>query len=242
LERPVTDGNQAVTVFMQFELSNLFCRHVVASFDKQVRLSELVGDFHWHLNLASGLLSFADRYKWHVQILGTESDATHTWLWAWADEASNIPSQLLGSALTLRLLGEHYRIPELSEPQFPLGEIDGHFLAIIASGVCRANAYYRCPFDDGAAFLLIKDDGFPRFSELPLNRIASVFPQAISCLDIHDHRLAFAGYLEYYGLPLEEKGSKVIVKENGEPVFTAAFDELNRLTNLEATLNRRQRQ
>ena len=33
---------------------------------------------------------------------------------------------------------------------------------MIASGVCDADAYYRGPYEGGAAFLLIKDERFPR--------------------------------------------------------------------------------
>ena len=224
---------------MHFDTAKLFFRNAVASFGKELHLAELVSHSNWHFNMASGLLSFGGEYDWRVQILGTEADNSQTWLWAWANEASGIPISLLGSALTLRMLGEANGIPELAESEVPLGEVNGHILAMIASGVCRADAYYRCPYEGGAAFLLIKDENFPRCTEHPLARIASVFPQAISSLDISDHRLAFLGYLEYYGLVFEEEGNRIVVEEEGEQVLTAAFDELNRLTNLDANIKPR---
>lgn len=112
----------------------------------------------------------------------------------------------------------------------------GHVLAMIASGVCRADAYYRCTYEGGAAFVLIMDENFPKCTDPPLQRIATVFPQAIALLEIPDHKLALAGYLDHYGLRHEQDGDKIVVKENGEPVLTATFDERNRLTNLETTL------
>lgn len=142
---------------MQSALPDLFCRRAAVSFGKQLHLAELVGESGWHFDMPSGLLSFDEQYRWQVQVLGTEAEDSKVWLWAWANERSNIPTRLLGSALTLRMLGESHGIPGLAEPQVPISEINGHTLAMIASVVCRADAYYRCPYEGGAAYLLIKD-------------------------------------------------------------------------------------
>jgi hypothetical protein len=138
----------------------LFSRYIAVSFGKQLHLAELVGSSNWHFDLSSGLLSFGNEYRWQVQVLGSEAEESQTWLWAWANEASGIPTALLGSALTLRMLGESHGIAELVEPEVPFGEVNGHLLAMIGSGVCRADAYYRCPYQGGAAFVLIKDENF----------------------------------------------------------------------------------
>ena len=220
---------------MEFALV-CYSHHAAASFDKQLHLAELVEGLDWHLDLATGILSFGDRYAWQVQLLGTESEETQTWLWAWANEASNIPPSLLQAALQLKALGEEQQIPELATPMFPLDGIDGHFLAMLASGVCQADAYYRCPYDGGAAFLLIQDENFPKNTEPPLQRIASVFPQAIASIEIANHRQALAGYLEHYGLVGETEGDTLVVKEDGEAVLTAAFDEQDRLAKLDVSI------
>jgi hypothetical protein len=188
---------------MHAELMRLYLRHAASSFDKQLHLSQVVGSCEWQLDLGSGQLSFGNQYHWQAQVLGTEAEESNTWLWAWANQASQIPPQVLGAALTLRLLGEHRQIPALTEPQVLLDDFDGHFLAMIGSGICRASAYYRAPYEGGAAYLLIKDDAFPLCSDAPVARIASVFPQAISSLEIPDHKVAFIGYLEFYGLTFD---------------------------------------
>jgi hypothetical protein len=217
-------------------LRNLFYQHAAASFGKQLHLAELVGEEDWHFNMASGLLSFGQHLHFHAQVLGTESFENSTWLWAWANEGSKIPFSLLKAALQMKALGEEQQIAELTTPMFQLGDIDGHTLALLASGVCQANAYYRCPYEGGAAFVLIQDESFPKPTEPPLVRIASVFPEAISAIEIPDHRLALMGHLDHYGLAYEEEAGKVLVKENGEAVLTAEFDELNRLTQLNVTV------
>lgn len=222
---------------MRSNLPALHLRSAVASYDQQIHLADLLGNEPWHLDLNTGLLSFDNQYRWPAQLLGTESEVSGTWLWAWANDASNIPAHLLVACLVLKAYGEQNDIPELTTPQLPLDQIDGHALALLASDLCEANAYYRCPYEGGALYVLIMDDNFPKCTEPPLQRVATVFPQAIAVLDIPDHRLAFTSYLDWYKLAHESDGNRVIVRESGEPVLTATFDEHNRLTHLEATLN-----
>lgn len=217
-------------------MTSVFVKYTLASCGKQLHFSEMIGDEDWNYDLAAGLLSFGNKCLWHAQLLGTESDATGTWLWAWANTESNIPTHLLVASLALKAYGELHGHAELTTPQVPLNHVDGHTLALLASGVCEADAYYRCPYEGGALFVLIKDDTFPKCQDPPLQRIATVFPQAIASLDIPDHKLALAGYLDSYTLGYEQDGDKIVVKENGEAVLTAMFDEQNRLTNLEVRL------
>lgn len=212
---------------------------LVYSLDKQIQLADLISELPWHFDTATGLLSFGPRQHWQSQLLGTVSQASNTWLWAWANTASNIPAHLLIASFALKAYGEQHGIPELTTPQLPLDQIDGHTLALLASGICEANAYYRCPYEGGALFVLIMDETFPKCTDPPLQRIATVFPQAIASLEIPDHQLALRGYLDSYGLAHEVVGNQIVVKEGGEPVLTATFDEQNRLTNLEVRLEGR---
>lgn len=118
--------------------------HVPASLDKQVYFSDLIGNPDWHLDIASGLITYGTMSPWHAQLLGTESEASGTWLWAWANTESNIPAHLLTASLALKAYGEQHGIPELATPEVPLDQVEGHTLALLASGICEANAYYRC--------------------------------------------------------------------------------------------------
>jgi len=216
--------------------STLFHRHVAASFDKQLHLVDLVGELNWSFKRSTGRLSFGDRFHWHVHILGTEAYDSNTWLWAWANEASNLPAELIQAALAMKELGERQQIPEFTTAQLPLGDINGHALSLIASGVCNANGYYRGPYTGGAAFFMIQDANFPKQDTLPLARIPAVFPQVISALEIPNHKLAFLGYLQHYGLDGVQEEDRVVVKASGQPVLTAVFDAQNRLTQLEGTI------
>ncbi len=210
-------------------------QQAILSLRRQLHLADLIGERSWHFD--TGQLSFGNDLHWQAEILGTESDATNTWLWSWANTGSNLPAALIESSLQMKQLGEQENIREFIEPQLPLtDEINGHVLSMIASGVCDANAYYRAPYEGGAAFLLIKDPEFPRCKEHPLARIATVFPQAIAAFSINDHKLALTSYLEQCGIAYESSDQAVVVKEGIDPVLTALFDDNKRLVKLEAAL------
>jgi hypothetical protein len=221
---------------MNRQLADLYHRHAVASFDKQLHLSELVAELDWHFEMATGRLAFGQRFCWRVQLLGTESTATQTWLWAWANRESRIPPNLLRSVQFVKAMGDLLNLAELTEPDFSLGETDGHFLAALCCGVCQASAYYRLPYEGGALFVLVVDEDFPRRMEPVLARMVTVFPQALQSLPLHDHRTAWDGYLRFYGLQSTEAGEEIRTGTEGEGTLIASFDDKRRLLRLEGTI------
>jgi hypothetical protein len=222
---------------MNPKLLAAFDQHAAATFDKQSCLNELVGELDWQFEMDSGLLSFGDRHQWQAQILGTQSDESGTWLWAWANEASGIPENLLVAANALRKLGTAKGIAELTEAQLPADEYDGHFWSILATGVCKADAYYRGPYEGGAVFLLIEDPAFDRQVDNPLLRFATIMPQAVSAYPISNHKRAVAGYADFLGLTAEAQGDTVVVADGSGNQLTAEFDGQNRLTKLAGELS-----
>ena len=62
--------------------------HLRVAFDRQLLLADLIGDRPWTYDLQSGTLTFGDRFAWHAEILGNESEEGGTLLWAWANEAA----------------------------------------------------------------------------------------------------------------------------------------------------------
>lgn len=216
-------------------LINYYVAHV---FDAQLRLATLIGGADWTLDPTTGLLSFGTQYQWCSQLLGTDSESSHTWRWAWADTGRDTPDHLLTAGRALKAYGEQHGIPELSAPELPHDQIDGHALALLASGLCDANAYFHCPSESGSRFVLIMDEDFPSCPDSPLQRLATVFPQAIASLYIPDHRLALVGYLDLHDLAYRQEGDTVVVTGNDESVLTATFDDQRRLSVLEITPSR----
>lgn len=66
---------------------SLFNNHLPFAFDRQSLLADLIGDLPWAYDLQTGKLSFGDRFAWQVEVLGTESEESGTWLWATGDTA-----------------------------------------------------------------------------------------------------------------------------------------------------------
>ena len=137
-------------------LQNSYNSSAFASLDKQVRLEELHGGQAWGFDMSEGLLRFGEDESvgYKIQILGTEDLANEEWMWGWANEASGIPEHLLAAGQTLKMLGEKHDIEELITPRFANSPINGETLAMLGLGICRANAYYPCPYNEGKGVLL----------------------------------------------------------------------------------------
>src|SRR5437879_1368889 len=105
-----------------------------SSWIKQLHLSNLIHELpDWHMDVVTGTLSFGDEVQWTTQILGTESHGNNTWLWAWANTASNLPPALIRASLQMKQFGQQQKISELTEPQLSLSDaLNGHVLSMIA--------------------------------------------------------------------------------------------------------------
>jgi hypothetical protein len=215
-------------------LEDLFHRHAAASFDKQLHLGDLLGDLPWRFDLPSGRLSFGNRFHFPTQLVGTEGEGDQTWLWAWANSESGIPESHLQASRKIRQLGEERKIREFTEACIPLARAKGHVLAMIASGVCGAAAYYRGPYEGGALFMLIPEGAFERKIAHPVLRITTVFPQLIMSFEL-DHRKAFLGYLEFYRMEVEERARQVIAQAPSGERLTADFDGKGRLAGIKTS-------
>ena len=174
----------------------------------------MLGKARWSFALDEGVLAFTQPHQaplqLGVQLLGTESAETHTWLWSWANEDSGIPKRLLKSAQDLRAFGEREGVPELHAPQLPLSaQINGGRMAAIACGVVRAACFFRVAYPGGLLFMLIKDATYKRSVMHPLRRIAQVFPRFVAQNEVADQRAAFIHYLQFYRLKVEEERSRV---------------------------------
>lgn len=202
-------------------------RYALLSLEKQDKLESLIGEHLHELDLDAGMIRF-DTYQCSVQVIGTESDNTLTWLWAWADEQAELPANLIQSAIQLRIWGAEASVPEFTMPSVDLNGADGHAIAMIASEVCKASCYYRDGYEGGAVFFLVFDktiDSQPSFDRRRvLIRLADLF----SRYDLN-HRNVVLSYLSAKGLsPVEQQGTISCELESGERLI-AEFDDAGNL-------------
>lgn len=219
------------------DLDGLFEDHVASSYEKQEHLAQVIGEHAWEFEMASGTLTFKQReasLETGVQLLGTQSFLTNTWLWAWGNEESEIPEDLLGAADHLREVGERDGIRSLIEPELSIDENDGHRLAMIACGMLQLPGYYRGPYGDGAAFFLIQEAEWAiEQVQRPALRVATVFPQVLTAFEINDHARALRGHLRYHDAEIaEERRERVAARFPHGEVLLALFDAYGRLKEL----------
>jgi hypothetical protein len=224
---------------------NLFLKHGAAAYDKQIYLQAQFGKTGWGFDLNSGVLAFRPPHEQplqlSVQVLGTESDDTHTWLWSWAND-SQIPPDLITSALQLRQLGEVEHIAQFTNPELAITpQVNSACISLVASGILRASAYFRAPYPRGAMYLLIKDPKYKRSVTRPIPRVVKAFPLFLAKHHVADQRAAFMAYLKFYHLKVREEGNAVIatgpaprsLHGEGEPdQLVAEFDARSRLVSL----------
>ena len=225
---------------MSPEFEDAFVRCAATAFEKQLMLNSIVGERAWEFDADSGKITFLPQsagdepLAFDVQILGSASQQSSTWRWAWANES--VSENLASDSL---LLSERTTIPEFKVPQLPIdfNASDDHRIAmtsvVLLSHLSGADAYYRGPYEGGAGFFILRD---PRLELGPIDaiRISMVFPQVISNLTITNHRAAFLSYLEERRVPAQEHNDEVQVTI-GNSSLNARFDNLNRLADIQVT-------
>jgi hypothetical protein len=231
-------------------LQSMFEEHAAATMDKEACLAEFTKSIRYDLNLEAGTITYRlpkSRLGWlaqltggrlgvraqvfPVQILGTESYVSNTWQWAWGNCESNFPPRLLQAALKMRDYGSTHEIRELTEPELELvgsfcasasGNVTiGHYLSLIATGFCQADAYFRAPYHNGAAYLLIM--AAPPVRERAKNYVTAGFMDLIREFPC-DHRQAFLGYMRSKGLACTWNGRELHCVSD-ELLLLADFDE-----------------
>jgi hypothetical protein len=223
---------------MKHSLSDLFHQCVALGWEKQRRLVDFLGNTPWLFDKMKGTLQFGPLCTLPVQIIGTESQSSGSWLWAWANEASGIPGSLLASAERLRVLGEAQEISVLTLPQFSkTEEVNGETLSLIASVLAKADGYYRCPYPQGAMYVLVFKVPFPAAKNIDPTTIVTVFLEMIGRYKV-DHYKAFLAYLEQHGLSYSPSGKGVLVRFPGGGMVEADFDENARLLNFRSVNKR----
>ena len=197
--------------------------------EKQFAFGDVIGGNSWNADLQAGTISFGPTLTFNVEVLGTFSHSSETWLWAWANKQLELSDGLLRQALQLKAYGETHGIDLLRNATFGFSVNELHIIGIIASGMFSTGGYYIADYGQGA--MLVTIAGGPH--QQPTNshhKVAVVFPQLISQFEL-DHKRAFKAYLIAKGFTVSESGNTVTGAKDGKTI-SGEFDELSRLTRL----------
>lgn len=200
------------------------------AFDKQIDLGEVIGDNNWNVDMTNEEISFGANLVFPIQVLGTFSHSSETWLWAWANSKSGLSDNITQQAQQLKKYGEENKIDLLRNSQFDATKNDLHLIGLIASGMFNSSGYYIADYGQGSMVVTIKSHRVDKIQKDNHLRILTVFPQLISQFDMN-HYFALKNYLIYKGYSISKKGTNITATKNGNTI-TAEFDEQSRLTKL----------
>lgn len=109
--------------------------------------------------------------------------------------------------------GKANDVPELVDAKLSLDGNTGfgHQIAMVATGISNANAYYLISSGNIGVFLVIQDDTFPKpHSEILSAHAVTMFAQFIQGVPITNHKDAFVSYMEFYDASIDDKNDTVV--------------------------------
>ena len=227
------DKNEKAPCKTQQEL--LECYGAIA-LEKQLPFyNDVVQDRGWGVDMDRGTITFGDDYEFPMQILGTFSFSSQTWLWAWANEASQIPKNLLKDSLELKKYGEKHQIPFLTSSTFDFSEDELHQIGLIASGMFDADAYYLADYGQGVMVITMTSETIKSHQKNTVAQVLTNFPQFISYFEVN-HKKAFCSYLDFKGFEWKQEDNEITTTQ-GKNSIKAVFDEQSRLVDLKGNLS-----
>lgn len=128
---------------------------------KAIRLSNdyKLETYWWHLDQGTGKLNFSKdgmtRVIADVQIVGSYSTYSHTWMWSWAN--SYVEDGMKKEILKVKEYGERYRYKELTTAKWECDEEYAGRITAAAGYLLKSKGAYRGPIEDGYVYLLITD-------------------------------------------------------------------------------------
>jgi hypothetical protein len=229
---------------------DLYHRHVAAAYDRQMRLNDYLRTYaagnEWNYDIGTATLTIGTGVSFQAPLLGSYTQESNCWLWAWANRELRLPSSSQSLQNEVCRLGlslghpvftamEPIRCEEVL-PQELLGSV-GYVFGLIIAGELNYDAYYPINFEGGQAVALIRDFRLRVVEPYPVQRIVSLFRQVIGGCPIPDQQTAFLAYVEAYQLQAVVDEQEVSVLLNGREVLTARFDERNQLISLDEGQN-----
>ena len=88
-----------------------------------------------------------------VRFIGTLSQSSGTWLWAWAN--FNLERKVRDASRRIRSFGEEHGFPMLTTAKWRADEVDGWEMAAIGAEVLRADGVYRTPGENGFTYMAL---------------------------------------------------------------------------------------
>lgn len=199
--------------------------------EKQRNLFSVTGGLSWNVDMGKEEITFGDDLTFPMQVLGSFSHSSETWLWIWENKAGGYAESVMKQALLLKQYGEENNIDLLTVGKFDALDNDLHLIGMIAVEMFNLSGYYLGNYGQGTMVVTIKSDVIDNSESEELSRILTVFPELISTFEIQNHKNAFTNYLSQKGYKLTANGNEIKAEKN-ENIINAVFNENNLLVQL----------
>lgn len=202
---------------MKTTIDDLITRYGLIGLHKQHHFGEIIKDLDWQIDLEEGLIYFGEEAKFNIEVIGSESYVTNTWLWGWANKYSELPEKSLKLVNRVKEFGIKNNIKELYEESFEINnDLNGFNLSLVSMGIVNSNAIYSCEIGegDGKAFFFIKDN---KISPLNKNDYPIIFKNLMESIGVFRLKNPYQEYSNYFDdlkLPTIKEGRKISVVKN----------------------------
>ncbi len=140
-----------------------FVQHSYEYLQEQQDICEMdwgIGSFgDWEVNQEAAELVFSNREGsrliCQMQIAGTYSRASRTWMWSW-DNAS-VQKHLQEAATIARRFGQEHGISELTASRWEADEADAWAMTAVTANLVQAKGAHRGGDEHGVTFMLMTD-------------------------------------------------------------------------------------
>lgn len=164
---------------------------------------KIVKNKEWELDLKTGTIKFGED-EFPVQLIGSESKESNTWLWGW-ENVNNIDEEFLTLANDMKIKGEEWELVGLTTPEFDIDDMyNGHTASVVTCALSENNiCYYRCVHENGAIFVAFSNVSEEVFAPVGIEKFVNITIQAIKQVDI-DHRIFIKSFLKWNKTLFEE--------------------------------------
>lgn len=110
---------------------------------------------HWHLDQEKKRLTLegAKRIECEIQIIGSYSKNSETWLWSWDNDS--IEENLTEASKVVRSFGANEGIEKLVNARWYGSEADGWSMTSLAALLSDGIACYKASYEGGSIFMVI---------------------------------------------------------------------------------------
>jgi hypothetical protein len=220
------------TAAMSSPFEEMLIRSALASAERQSAAGGVIGGRAWSVDLSARRIAFENGPQLTADLLGTESSADHTWLWAWANPALELSEDHLGPARRVTGLGAEAGVPELTQGRLEFRDsLSIHRLGAVASGLLHAGAYFVAPSGPFVALLALHG---PELGLAPLDGsiLTQTLMSGLGQFEL-EHQPAIAAYLEYRGARTDKTGETWAVELPAGERVVLRFDSRRRLAGIE---------